>query len=203
MRRVLGLAAFVAAPMISACAVDSADRTDPVHTTSSAERSGERLYAAVCAFGLASFDPSLAIRFYAKGSVPSGDGPLDLAMTPLVGWDPAAQEPRPPSAVSSSATCGSPIVAHTTVSGGTFAARFGTLVLPAVGNSINGEDAQVDNVQLDGVVRDPSRFCSGFAGTLTVPDQYEFRSDENTCLFVEVSEGDPLPTLSAADFHCP
>jgi hypothetical protein len=161
------------------------------------------LYAGICGFSLAAYDPMYAIRFYVESTVTPSDGTMKLALTPLVGWNEADGTPQLPSAVSHEQTRGDTITATTTLSGGVFSAQYAALDVPPEANSINGVTARVEHLQLDGMHAGRDRFCAGFSGKLTVPADYEFLRDENTCLFIKVAKGDPLPVVTAADFHCP
>jgi hypothetical protein len=161
------------------------------------------LYAGICGFSLASYDPKYAIRFYAESTFTPTDGSLTLALTPLIGWNAAENQPEPPAAVSHDLTRGDRITTTSAVTNGAFSARYAALDIQPEANSINGVTARVETLQLDGTFGTGDRFCAGFSGKLTVPLDYEFLRDENTCLFIKVHEGDPLPPVEAADFHCP
>jgi hypothetical protein len=190
---------------LSACAPttddgESAAAAEAQVTTREASKTA--LYAGICGFQLAAYDPAFAIRFYVQAS--TGANQLTLSMTPLVGWDLVTQQPAPPSAITQSQTCGRAVTATSSLSDGAYSAHFGRLDIPAVGNSINGVDVRIANVQLDGPFQDGSpRFCAGLSGAIVDPVQYELKREENTCIFVKVNDGDPLPALTSSDFHCP
>jgi hypothetical protein len=197
----------LAAPT-SACTAprDAESLGDAVQSVTVPDRE-TALYAAVCSFSLVSYDPTYAIRFYAETSfVPAfgrGNGTMTLALTPLVGWDSVAGAARPPTAVTSAQTHGTRISATSPTSEGAFSALYPVLDLDPEANSINGVRARVEDLRLDAVAGTPDRFCAGFSGKLTDPVEYEFVREENTCIFVKVNDGDPLPSLAASDFHCP
>jgi hypothetical protein len=178
-------------------------------TLSARAPSARGLYVGVCGFSLVAYDPVYAIRFYAETSFTptngsGGDGTLTVSLTTLTGWDPVADAPRPPSAIRQDATVGQPIVATSDVTNRAFVARYPELDILPLANSISGSNARVERIALEGTFEGgAARFCTGLAGMLTAPIEYELTREENTCLFVKVDEGAPLPKLDASEFHCP
>lgn len=166
----------------------------------------ESLYVGICVTALASKDPEEALRFYTKTKFvpdPAGGGKLSMEVTPLLGWDNGGYVT--PMNVSQGQTRGSPLTKDdiTVAAGaGRFTANLGVLNLPGAANSISGRDAVINDATLDGRFGDPE-FCSTLGGHLTVPYEYDFVPSENTCLFIKVKEGDPVPVKKAADFVCP
>jgi hypothetical protein len=166
------------------------------------------VYAGVCVTVLANRDPAQAFRFYTDArysAVPGGEGgTLSLSITPLRGWDTAANASYTPAAVSRIETRGAAVAATDVrvAGGGRFTAAFGRLDLEAEANSVSGRAAVIEDLVLDGVFSGSDRFCSGFAGNMTVPYHYPFEAGKNTCLFQKVTEGGPLPVLAAAEFVC-
>ena len=200
--------AAVTAVAASACTTAPIDR---LASSTSAESVDDapHVYVAICGFSLAAYDPGLVFRFYVRASLQNGahgaaPGGLELVMTPLRGWDDAAQAAKPPATVSRSETVGDPITATSPLSSGSYTAAFGALAVPPLANPINGAAAHVDGLTLDGPFAALGQpFCGGLAGELTEPFEYTLSRDENTCLFLPVAEGDPLPAVQASDFHCP
>jgi hypothetical protein len=194
-----------------ACSAERAEALGEVEQTV-AVPSETALYAGVCGFDLASFDPKYAIRFYAEttftpssglSSSDRADGELALALTPLFGWNVRQGVPQLPASVSLSETRGDRITATSAVSGGSFEASYAGLDLSPDANSILGTVARVDRLKLTGRFGGGDRFCAGFSGMLTVPVEYEFVPEENVCVFLKVRKGDSLPNVTSKDFHCP
>lgn len=197
---------LIAVAALAASACNAPVDAGGLASSTAAESAPEALYVGICGFSLASYDPGTVFRFYARVSQGQGAPPGGLAfvMTPLRGWDDAAQAPQPPATVSSSETVGDPITATSPLSGGRYTAAFGALAVPPLANPINGSAAHVDGLTLDGPFPGLGQpFCGGLAGELTEPFEYTLSRDENTCLFLPVAEGDPLPAVQASDFHCP
>lgn len=171
----------------------------------------ESLYVGICVTALANKDPSQALRFYTESKFtpdPGGGGKLTLTLTPMVGWDPTVPPSgqfTQPKTVSKSETRGSGVTLQdiqVAAGAGRFTANLGTVNLPPEANSLSGRPAIIDNTTLDGRFGDPE-FCSTLGGQLKVPYEYTFNPADNTCLFVKVKEGDPLPTKTADQFVCP
>jgi hypothetical protein len=159
------------------------------------------LYAGICGFSLAGYDPNLAIRFLVTSSLENDQ--LTLGIKPLVGWNANGGGAAPPATVGESTTCGTTSTATSPVTKGAFSARYAELDLPGEANSITGDPIRLEDVRLDGILRKENRFCSGIAAMMTAPLQYELLREENTCIFVKIADGDPLPALTPEDFHCP
>ena len=168
----------------------------------------DALYIGICVTTLAGKDPAQALRFYTETKytpVPGSDGKLTMTVTPMHGWDKTKNDYITPSAVSKANTRGKGItVTDVPVksSDGRFTANLGTINLPGEANSISGRDAVIANLVLDGKFG-VGEFCSTLGGNLTVPYAYTFNPKENTCLFIKVNEGDPVPARDATQFLCP
>jgi hypothetical protein len=201
MTRTIGITALAAA-----LAIGCGSNAETVSGATAALAPAPELYVGICGFSLVSYDPTETFRFYVEATRDDVGG-LALAMTPLIGWDDAAQAPAPPASIDRAHTVGATLSASSTVADGAFQAAFGALDVPPAANTITGGAAHVERLTLDGHVSPArtlgDRFCAGLSGELTVPLEYELRSDENTCLFLPVAEGAPLPPVDASDFHCP
>lgn len=198
------LSALVIAIVASACASPRED----VDTGSAAVVTGApqtSRYVAICGFSLASYDPTLTLRFYVESSLSDASaGQLTLAMTMLPGWDEQAGQAQAPAVVTRAEAVGATLTATADVVNGSYTAALGALDVPPSANSLTGTTAHVDGLQLDGVVTAPGApFCAGFSGKLTDPLEYVFESADNTCLFLPIADGDPLPSVESSDFHCP
>lgn len=189
----------------SACASSS---TEAVQTGSAAVVTNapqKSLYVAICGFSLANYDPSETLRFYVESTLDdASSGQLSLAMTMLPGWDDDAQAPKAPAVVTRAEAVGATLTATSAVTGGKYTAVLGALDIPAIANPLNGAPAHVDGLQLDGTVTAPGApFCAGVSGELTEPLDFVLDTADNTCLFLPIADGDPLPNVQASDFHCP
>jgi hypothetical protein len=164
----------------------------------------EALYVGICTTALALKDPAQALRFYTKSKYTpdgSGGGKLSLTVKPLVGWQNG--DYVTPKAVTDSETRGNEIPANDLVvaAGGRFTANLGTMNLPADANSISGREAVINNTVLDGKFG-TGEFCTTLGGHLIIPYEYDFVPKDNVCLFIEVKDGDPVPTREQAQFVC-
>jgi hypothetical protein len=207
--KTLGLLATSAVVLASACS--SPDAVDAATTSAAATAEpAKSLYVAICGFSIAGYDPTYTFRFYVEASLAhqsahqNGADGLTLAMTPLVGWDADTGQAKPPTNVTHDQTIGQPITATSAITDGKYSSAFGILDVPPLANGINGVAARVEQLNLDGPFQAGlgAPFCAGVAGQLTVPLDYEFVRNENTCLFFPIAEGDPLPVVQASDFHC-
>jgi hypothetical protein len=204
MKKLVGLITACVAVLANACspALDA----DPVADTSASVVAEKNLYVGICAFSLLSYDTTGAFRFYVQSSFAPDDagGQLTLTMRALPGWDFGTQAPRPPATVTAAEAVGPTLNATSALSGGRYTADFGTLQIVPVANPITGGIATVEKLTLDGPFAGPGqRFCAGMAGHLTAPLDYTFDRNENTCLFLPIADGDPLPDVASADFTCP
>jgi hypothetical protein len=164
----------------------------------------EALYVGICTTALALKDPAQALRFYAKSKYTpdgAGGGKLSLSLKFLVGWQNG--DYITPSAVSEANTRGNEIVANDVAiaNGGRFTAQLGEIGIPADANTISGREAKVRDTVLDGKFG-TGEFCSTLGGHLFVPYDYDFVPKDNICLWVEVKEGDPVPSREQAQFVC-
>ena len=164
----------------------------------------EALYVGICTTALASSDPAQALRFYAKSKYTpdgAGGGKLNLALKFLVGWQNG--DYITPDAVSQANTRGNEIIVNDVAiaGGGRFTAQLGEIGIPADANTISGREAKVRDTVLDGKFG-TGEFCSTLGGHLFVPYDYDFVPKDNICLWVEVKEGDPVPTREQAQFVC-
>jgi hypothetical protein len=169
----------------------------------------EALYVGVCVTALAAKDPAQALRFYTETKYTPGtggaDGKVTMIVSPLQGWDKAKNDYITPTAVSKANIRGPAITVPDVpvkAADGRFTANLGTINLPGEANSISGRDAVIVTAVLDGKFG-VGEFCSTLGGNLTVPYAYTFNPKENTCLFIKVNEGDPVPTRASAQFVCP
>jgi hypothetical protein len=199
-RTVVSAAVLLVSTAVTACSTgtpDVAEVTNAVVTT----EAETTLYAGICGFSLAGYDPNLAVRFLVEKTV---DGTsLTLGLKPLAGWDAVMGGPVAPATVGEATTCGPASSTTCEIAKGAFSARYATLDVPGAANTISGDPIRLENVRLDGVLAKGPRFCSGLAAMMTAPLQYELLREENTCIFVKVADGDPLPALTPDDFHCP
>lgn len=181
------------------------------------EEAVEGLYVGICVASLAARDPEQALRFYTETKyTPDGPGAetgkLTLTVTPMLGWDVGAKQPTSPATVSKAETRGETVTTEVPVgNGGRFTAVLGevdpergTPVIELVeeANSISGRAASIENTTLDGLFSAGDRFCSTLGGHLFVPYSFTFDPKENTCLFLKVNEGDPLPQVDSSEFVC-
>jgi hypothetical protein len=172
------------------------------------EEAVESLYVGICVTALAARDPNQALRFYTETKFvpdPAGGGKLTMNVAFLRGWDTANNTYTSPTSVSKSETRGATVVvtdAPVAAGDGRFTAVLGTVNLPGEANSVSGRDAVIEDTTLEGRFGGGDRFCSTLGGQLTVPYSFTFDPAANTCLFVKVNEGDPLPAIDSNEFVC-
>lgn len=167
------------------------------------ETATEALYVGICTTALAAKDPAQALRFYTttKYTPDAAGGKLTLTIKPLVGW--ANGDYITPKAVTQSETRGNEFSAPDLTIGadGRFTANLNTITVPADANSISGREAVIQNTVIDGRFA-AKEFCATLGGHLIVPYEYDFIPKDNVCLFIEVKDGDPVPTRAQGDFVC-
>lgn len=165
----------------------------------------EALYYGACLSKLAAGRIDRVLRFYTetkfRPDAAGGTGRLTIALTPMklgpsngAGFD-------PPPTVSKDQTIGTTYTVTDTATDamGIYAAVLGTVNVPGAANPISGRDIVVENAQAPGKFG-AGRFCSQLIGHVTVPTDIPLEGDANTCIYIQVKEGDATPPLTPADF---
>lgn len=166
------------------------------------------VYFAACLTQLAAGRLERVLRFYAEtaftSSGPATTGNITLKLTPLK----LGPNNGPPPTVSKDQTVGTTysITDSPTNAQGVYFGALGTVTVPGASNPISGRDIIIEQTKMDGrYVLPAARFCTQFAGHVTTPTDIVLAGSENTCVFIKVSPGDPLPPISSSDFSagCP
>ena len=138
----------------------------------------------------------------ATAPVPMGPAvsTIKLQITALLARD-AAGIRQPPATVSQSLTNGATINGQSGVSAdGKFKVALGTLAIKDIANAVNPRDVNLANIVMEGQINDPLRFFSNLGGQLTAPVMADLDPAQNSCVFIQVKEGDPLPATPT--FKC-
>jgi hypothetical protein len=110
--------------------------------------------------------------------------------------------PAPAPNVSQMYTLGGVITAKAPVAAdGTFSLSFGDLAVDAEANGVSPRPISAAHVVTAGYLYDKAKFCTTLAGDLVEPTMIALLASKNTCIFIAVNEGDPLPP--SPDFKCP
>lgn len=182
-------------------AVDSATDGSTTDATTSPE---ETLYFGACVTALVQRDPAQALRFFTL--VKRTPTSLEVDATPMLGWNlnpPPGQATTPPQVLQSYKRGTAAKASSAVAADGSFSLALGTLNLVAEANSLSGREAKIEGLTLAGRVGNDGNFCARFSGQLTVPYEYTFKADENTCLFIRLPEGTATPPLQSSAFVCP
>jgi hypothetical protein len=153
------------------------------------------LYFGACLSKLAAGRVDRVLRFYTETKftpdATGGTGKLTLKVTSMK----LSAGNGPPPTVSKSETVGTTYTVETTTNAaGVYAAALGTVNVPGAANPISGRDIVVETTQLPGKFA-KGKFCSQLVGHVTTPTDIELVGEDNTCIYIQVKEGDPTPVL--------
>ena len=161
----------------------------------------EGLYFGACLSKLAAGRLDRVLRFYTETKftpdATGGTGKLSLKLTPMK----LGPNNGPPPTVSKDQTVGATysVTDAPTSATGVYAAKVGTVNIPGAANPISGRDIVVEVAELPGKFG-KGRFCSQLIGHVTTPTDIQLEGESNTCIYVQVKEGDATPVLKADDF---
>lgn len=161
----------------------------------------EGLYFGACLSKLAAGRLDRVLRFYTETKftpdASGGTGKLTLKVTSMK----LAPGNAAPPTVSKDQTIGATYTvtdSPTTVTG-VYAAALGTINVPGAANPISGRDIVVEQTALPGKFG-KGKFCSQLIGHVTTPTDIQLEGDANTCIYIQVKEGDATPVLKPDDF---
>lgn len=161
----------------------------------------EGLYFGACLSKLAAGRIDRVLRFYTETKFTpdpaGGTGKLSLKLTPMK----LGPNNGTPPTVSKDQTVGATytVTETPTNAAGVYAAPLGTVNVPGVSNPISGRDIVVEGAAVPGKFG-KGRFCSQLSGHVTTPTDIVLEGDSNTCIYVQVKEGDVSPVLTITDF---
>jgi len=156
----------------------------------------EGLYFGACLSKLAAGRIDRVLRFYTETKFtpdPSGGtGKLTLKITSMK----LSATGGPPPTVSKDQTVGETYTVTDTPTSatGVYAMKVGTVNVPGSANPISGRDIVVEDAQLPGKFG-KTKFCSQLIGHVTTPTDIQLDGADNTCIYIQVKEGDPTPVL--------
>jgi hypothetical protein len=182
------------------------ERTSPFRESTATDGGGvdsapptqaeEALYFGACLSKLAAGRIDRVLRFYTETKFTpdpaGGTGKLTLKLTPMK----LGPGNAPPPNVSKAQTVGTTYTVTDTPTGptGVYAAPIGTVNVPGASNPISGRDIVVEQAALPGKFG-KGKFCSQLIGHVTTPTDIQLDGPDNTCIYIQVKEGDPTPVL--------
>jgi hypothetical protein len=160
----------------------------------------EGTYYGACVAELAFGQANKRFSFFTttKFTPEAAGGTLELSIQPLK----LANE-APPATVTKADAVGSLIPAPpaTVAADGKFRVELGTVTVPGAANPISGSDVEILNAFLQGRFAE-GKFCSRLGGEVTKPAAAArtLNPAKNTCYFVPIKDGDPMPEFTNNDF---